>query len=183
MSRRPVASKLHAARRLAGDRAGVAAIEFALVMPILVSLFLGTFELTNLLLANSKLTEAAQTAADLVAQQKSVVKADITNFGNAARQIMAPFPTTPLGLAYASVTFDAAGKPGLAWHDEDNAPAIVNPTSLVTGLGGAGDSVVIVQVRYAYTSPISFVLQSSYSLADTAFRRPRLVPAVACNAC
>jgi Flp pilus assembly protein TadG len=183
MTRRPLASMLRAVRSLARNGAGVAAIEFALVMPILLSLFLGTFELTNLLLASSKLTTAAQTAADLVAQQKSVAKADITNYGNAAREIMAPFAATPLGLAYASVTFDAAGKPTLAWHDEDNAPAIVNPTSLVAGLGAAGESVVIVQVRYAYASPISFVLQSSYSLSDTAFRRPRLVPAVACNAC
>jgi Flp pilus assembly protein TadG len=170
-------------RRLIGDRRGTAAIEFALILPILISLFLGTFELTNVLLANSKLTSAAQTAADLVAQQTAVAKADITNYANAARQIMAPFPSGALGVAYASVTFDAAGTPKLAWHDEDNAPAVVNPTSLVTGLGAAGDSVIIVQARYAYTSPISFVLQSTYALSDTAFRRPRLVSAVTCNAC
>src|SRR5712671_5388223 len=54
--------------RIAGDRAGTAAVEFALIMPLFVTLFFGTFEVANLLLADMKLTATAQAAADVLAR-------------------------------------------------------------------------------------------------------------------
>jgi Flp pilus assembly protein TadG len=56
--------------RLAWDRSGLAAIEFALVPPVMLLLFIGSFEATNLVLASMKLEASAETAADLVAQTK-----------------------------------------------------------------------------------------------------------------
>jgi Flp pilus assembly protein TadG len=53
-------------RYLRRDQSGLAAVEFALIFPIMLLLFLGSFETTNLVLAYMKLEASAETAADLV---------------------------------------------------------------------------------------------------------------------
>src|SRR5690349_23717148 len=92
------------------DSTGLAAVEFALIFPIMLFLFLGSFETTNLVLAFMKLEASAETAADLVAQTRvnTVLQStDFTNITNAAKQVLSPLPTsgTLLKIAYASVTY------------------------------------------------------------------------------
>src|ERR1700756_3217970 len=88
------------------DRSGTAVIEFALVMPGLLTLCIGSYEAANLILADLKLEAAAETASDLVAQTRinTVLQAtDFTNFTNAVKQVMTPYPTSgsQLKIAYA----------------------------------------------------------------------------------
>jgi Flp pilus assembly protein TadG len=176
---------------LAHDRSGVAAIEFALVFPVMLLLFIGSFETTNLVLAFMKLEASAETAADLVAQTKvnTVLQStDFTNITNAAKQVLTPLPTsgTQLKIAYASVTY-STGAPAIDWHYEVNSataittgniPNSVSLSNLGSQTTGSTDSVIIVELTYAYSSPLSYVLNSSYTLSESAFNRPRYVNCV-----
>lgn len=172
--------------RLATDCAGTAAVEFALIMPLFATLFFGTFEIANLLLAEMKLTATAQAAADLVAAAPSSPKyltaSDFADMTNAVSQIMTPLPTTTqLKIAYANVTYDR-GTPLIDWHYETNGasaitmgtiPNGVDMTTLGSTASGSTDSVIVVRVQYAYTSPISYVLAKTWDLTEAAFERPR----------
>jgi len=176
---------------VARDRTGVAALEFALVLPIMLMLFIGSFEVTNIVLAYMKLEASAETAADLVSQTraKTVLQStDFTNITNAAQQVLTPLPTSSsqLQIAYASVTY-STGSPVIDWHYEvnsataitvANANNIENLANLGSESSGSTDSVIIVQLTYAYSSPVSYVLNSSYTLSEWAFNRPRYVNCV-----
>jgi Flp pilus assembly protein TadG len=165
---------------LARDGSGTAAIEFALILPVLVTLFFGTVEIANLTLAYMKLVSAAETVADLVTQQTTVSSTDIDNIAQAGKLVLTPLPPAPFGVAIASVTFNPAnGNPTLAWQDTRNAAAMTSPTTLAAGYGSAGDSVVIVVATYSYISPISYILTGAITLSETAYLRPRLSAAVA----
>lgn len=178
-------------RRVARDRDGTVAVEFALILPILTTLFFGSFELSNLALAYLKVTDAAETAADLLAQTRvntTLQTADFTNITNAAAQVLTPLATGAgqVKVAYASVTYNT-GAPVIDWHVEQNgATAIVagaipnnqNLSSLGVAAVGSSDSVVIVQLTYSYTSPLSFILNANYTLTKSAFNRPRNVDCV-----
>lgn len=178
-------------RRAARDRDGTVAIEFAFVLPILLTLFLGSFELSNLALAYLKLNDAAETAADLVAQtdvNETLQTADFNNITSAAEQVLTPLPTGSgqLKAAYASVTYNT-GSPVIDWHVEENGAAPISAGSIPNGqdltkLGvaspGSTDSVVIVRLQYAYTSPLSFIISKNYTLTKAAFNRPRNVDCV-----
>ena len=59
-------------RGLWRDRKGVAALEFAMLLPLLVILLIAIIEVSNLHLAGRKATVAAQSAADLAAQERFV---------------------------------------------------------------------------------------------------------------
>ena len=95
----------------ARDRSGTAAVEFALVLPGLLTLCIGSYEAANLILADLKLEAAAETAADLVAQSKQLIlcfKARTSPTSpTRSKQVMSPFPTASnqLKIAYASVTY------------------------------------------------------------------------------
>jgi Flp pilus assembly protein TadG len=173
------------------DRSGTAAIEFALVLPVMVMLFLGSYETANLVLAHMKLEASAETAADLVAQVRvnTVLQStDFTNITNAAGKVLTPLPAsgTQLKIAYASVTY-STGTPVIDWHTEVNSaspitvaaiPNNANLANLGNETSGSTDSLIIVTLTYSYSSPISYVLSSSYTLSASAFNRPRYVTCV-----
>jgi Flp pilus assembly protein TadG len=180
--------------KLACNRSGVAAIEFALVLPVMLLLFMGSFEATNLVLASMKLEASAETAADLVARTKvnAVLQStDFTNITNAAKQVLTPLPTsgTQLKIAYASATY-STGTAVIDWHYEVNSATAITTANIpnsasLANLGsqtsGSTDSVIIVKLTYAYSSPISYVLSSSYTLIESAFNRPRYMNCVPVN--
>ena len=161
------------------DRAGVAAVEFALLMPVLATLFFGLFEGSQAIMAYMKLIAATQTIADLVTQQQSIGNTDIDNFYMAGKLVMTPLPGASLGIAVTSVTFDPnTGAAAVAWQDTRNATPLNNAATLAAGYGQKGESVVIVQGTYAYTSLLHFVMPSALTLSQIAFSRPRLVGAI-----
>jgi Flp pilus assembly protein TadG len=173
------------------NSSGLAAVEFALILPIMLLLFLGSFEVTNLVLAYMKLEASAETAADLVAQTRvnTVLQStDITNITNAAKQVLYPLPTSGslLKTAYASVTY-STGSAVIHWHTEingatpittTNVPYNVSSANLGNQTSGSTDSVIIVTLTYSYSSPFSYVLNSSYTLTESAFNRPRYMNCV-----
>jgi Flp pilus assembly protein TadG len=168
-------------RSFVKSRRGVALIEFAFVLPVMVLLFLGTFEASRAVRAKMKASNAAQSIADLIAAQNSVSTTDMANYCQGAKMVMLPFPGAPLKAAVASVTNGARD-----WHDETcgSATAIASPTSIATSLSnGSGNSVIIVQTSYTYSSFLAYVLPASITMTQTAFGRPRNIDTVACATC
>ena len=177
---------------LARDQRGMAVVEFALLLPTLLTLFIGSYEAASLMLADQKLEAAAETAADLVAQtvvNTVLQSSDFTNISNAVTQVMTPFDTsgTKLKIAYASITY-STGTAVIDWHKEVNsAPAIslahlpngATTGNLGTAATGSSDSLIVVQVTYSYSSPLSYVLNTAYTLSEAAMNRPRYVNCVA----
>ena len=170
---------------LAGDASGFVAIEFALLLPVLITIFCGLIEVTQGVIVYMKLASAAETVSDLVAQQQSVSDSSVDDYYTAAQLVMAPAATDGLGLAVASVTFDAAnGTPSIAWQETRGPGVAMNDlTTAVTGLGassasGAADSVIVAEATYTYTSLLQYLLQSPITLTQRDYSRPRLVATV-----
>lgn len=164
------------------DRAGNAMVEFALLMPILATIFFGMFEGAQAILAYMKLVAATQTIADLITQQQSLTSTDMDNFNRAGQLVMTPFTAASFGYAATSVTFDInSGTPAVAWSQTRNANTLNNATTLAAGYGQKGESVIIVQGNYAYSSLFHYVLPGSITMTQIAFSRPRLVSSIPYN--
>ena len=78
---------------------GVAAIEFALVLPILVLIFFGLVESANLLTADARLRAATAAAGDMIAQvdKVNIEQNDLDDAWLGAQEIIKPIPTTFAG--------------------------------------------------------------------------------------
>jgi Flp pilus assembly protein TadG len=65
------------------DARGIAAVEFAFVLPIMLTLYLGCVEVTQGVIANRQITAVARTIADLASQQTG----SLTDTGNSANGV------------------------------------------------------------------------------------------------
>ncbi len=102
-------------RRFARDERGVGAIEFAILFPVLLMLYLGAFELTVGLNVSKRASRSAGSIADIVSQQSSVTKSVLATMPSVAGAIFAPYSTTGLTLKITGITIDATGKATVAW--------------------------------------------------------------------
>jgi Flp pilus assembly protein TadG len=181
-----VRRRLHAA---CGSRRGAALVEFALILPVMVFLFFGTFEATRLVRAVMKVGNATQTYANLVAADFSgtLALADLSNDCAGARLVLTPYAGAPFSAAIASVT-NNSGTRSQDWHDITHCGSGVSSisgTSLAPSnlTPNNGDSVIVVKAQYSYTSPITYLLPSSQTLTQTAFARPRNNSTLTCASC
>lgn len=171
--RLPSTCFLRRLRRLGGDRRGMAAVEFALIMPIMVVLFAGVVEVTNFLMLDKKMIAATQSAADLVAQADSLSTSEMSDILTAAEMIMDPYPSANVALAVASVRFDSDGNAYEDWNQGINGGAVTGSVSLAAGMGAADESVIIARMTYAYTPVFGQLIMSPRTLEELSFTRPR----------
>ncbi len=81
------------------DRRGVAAIEMAMIAPVLVLLYFGTVDLANWYMAHRRLVVAGSTIADLTTQSPGTVTgAEIKNFWTGIGDIIEPLPIDSIKL-------------------------------------------------------------------------------------
>ncbi len=172
-------------RRLAKDARGVSAVEFALILPLMLTLYLGGNELTHALTAARKVTHATSSLGDLVTQTKAVNAADMTKIYDVVASILTPYPTTAglLRIKVSGIRIDGAG---LAWVDwgsafQDTPLVKDDPFSLPSGVAVANTFIVTAEVHYAYTPVIGYALTGTFDLHDQFYLRPRLSNTVAFN--
>lgn len=114
-------------KKLAKDREGMGAVEFAIIVPILLMVYITSFELTIGLSVAKRATRASGTIADIVTQQTSVNKAYLKTMLNAADGIFEPYNINGLKLKITGISVDAAAKPTVVWSwaQDDTRPYVV----------------------------------------------------------
>ena len=99
------------------DQKGVSAVEFAMVLPLMVTLYLGVVEVSQGVAIQRKVTLTARTVADLASQVTGINNSDMTNMLTAASAVVAPFPPGELKVTVSAVSIDANGVARVAWSD------------------------------------------------------------------
>ena len=166
--------------QFAKDIRALGALEFALMVPVMLILWTGTVELAEFHLASRKVTVAAQSAADLISQEVSVTEAQLEDIVQAVTAIMGPFPVKGLGITFVSVEADSDGRVTIGWRFDGGVAAAGEgaiPTRAIP-LVGQDDSVIVAIITYRHRG--TFKIFSDGSAIDTviteeAFIRPRRV--------
>lgn len=169
-------------RPLGRDRSGVVSLEFALLLPLLLVLGFGCFEVGWVLQAEQKAQAVADDMAQLVAASAettgtayipgdcSVGYLEIDSTPNAARML--------LQISVASVTNYAGTGVTVDWNQACAFSSAVNdPAGLATTAPSLvqqpGDSVIVTQIALTYWAPIHFVLTpESWTLTAHGYARP-----------
>ncbi|HUZ13288.1 MAG TPA: TadE/TadG family type IV pilus assembly protein [Caulobacteraceae bacterium] len=174
-----------ALRRLRWDRRGVAALEFALIVPILFLLYFGVEELTLAVMTERRVAHTASTVGDLVAQAASITQAQVGDAFAIGDAIVYPFPTTPLQLRVTSIVADAKGRTTVAWSRGDGLAALAKGSAVAvsSNLVAPNESVIMAEAHYLYTPATSFVVRTSIPFNETYYLRPRLSDQVVCADC
>jgi len=162
------------------DHRGMAATEFALITPLLITLYFGVTELTDALVVNTRVTRVASTAADLVGQDTSITNAEMDNIFSALDSIMFPYPNDATTIVISSLVDAGNGQVKVDWSSAHNGSAR-GKNSYVTipsGLLASGGSVIYAEVTHNYSSPAGQLIYGTITMSDEFFVRPRRVAKV-----
>lgn len=163
-------------RRTRRDRSGVAALEFALIFPALIALYLGCVDATQILTANRKASNVASAVGDLVAQALQIDNDEVNNIFGAAAAMIEPLPAGDLSVIISSVIMQPDGTTEVVWSDAMNGSghAAGSAITIPEGLIGPGATVIVSEVTYSYHSAVSELVSSGgVDLADTFYLLPR----------
>jgi Flp pilus assembly protein TadG len=168
-------------QRLISDPRGVSAVEFAMLLPLMLTLYLGGVEISQGVGIDRKVTLTTRTIADLASQVASINNASMTNMLNATTAVMSPYPTSQLKVTVSSVTIDANGVAKIAWSDtfQGTKRAVGSTVTLPAALNVPSTSLIWSEVSYSYTPTIGYVVTGTLNLSDQIWMRPRLSDSVA----
>lgn len=172
--------------RLSRDETGIAAVEFAMIVPIMFFLFVGAVEFSQALTVDRRVTQAASSTADLIARAPSqgLTTTQVDNELRIIEQLIEPFDLSQLTVRIVSVKANAVpGNPGAVnyvvdWSrdNRNGTPYARNSpyTSIPAGLLVAGESVIVAESSYNYTPLIfNYFIQSAFSLEERFYLKPR----------
>ncbi|HEX5379602.1 MAG TPA: TadE/TadG family type IV pilus assembly protein [Phenylobacterium sp.] len=161
--------------RFTRDRRGAAAVEFALIAPIMLLLYYGLAELTQGLMADRRAAHVAATIGDLAAQDTQLNQTEIDDVFMVGQAIISPFPSAPLSMRITSVKADASGNPKVVWSKASGTmTALTGDVSGVpAGLIAANESVIMAEASYHYTSSIKKVIPNGLNFSQKYYLKPR----------
>ncbi len=167
--------------RFRRTREGTAAVEFALILPVMIVLFFGVVEVSQALSCRSDVINVASTTADLTAQASTMSSADVTNVFNAASAILYPYNASAAKITITSIVYNpdtgSLTSGTVAWSCANSGPGhgkdttITLPDRLMT----EGGSVIMAEVTYDYTSPTTLTMGTSMTMQNTFYAKPRRV--------
>src|ERR1700750_1503734 len=94
---------------------GLAALEVALVAPVMILLYMGLAELTMAMMAERQAAHSASVVGDLVAQSTQMNATQMVDIFHVGTAIMKPFPATGIKYRVSSIKADVNGVPKVVW--------------------------------------------------------------------
>jgi Flp pilus assembly protein TadG len=194
--------------RLFKDTRGLAATEFAFIVPFMLVMFFGTVEISSGVAVDRKVTLVARTLSDLLSQAgpppppapvSSYAPADDTYLQNvftAGIAILTPYCAVPATLQLTEIYVDKNQVAKVQWSKAASVPTCnATQVTLTNSTRSAGDTITIPptllvkqtylifsEVSYNYTPMgIGYVMKSNVILSDVSYTRPRQVVCVIYN--
>jgi len=171
-------------RRLARDNRGAAAVEFALILPVMLTLYIGTLEASALISTDRRVQVVNGTVGDLVARANKEIRAStLLDYFRAAQNILLPYSTDGLVQTVTLVAVAANGTTSVRWSRRYTAGANNHVQGYTTGTTFAlpaetiaiarNSWVVVSETSYTYTPLLGLIMPADFPLGKQNFYSPR----------
>ncbi len=186
MSKKSLLSRLNPRTKWRGVRGirynedGVSAVEFALIAPVLLLIYLGVVELSLLMRVDRRVTSTSASLGDLTARLATVTDDDMGEMFEAAKVLMQPYNAEGARMRITSIVDDGDGVPKVDWSDAHNmtpyssGEVVAVPAGIISSPG----SIILSEVQYEYDSQLGGFLDTSKTISDKFYLRPRRVGAI-----
>jgi Flp pilus assembly protein TadG len=161
---------------LSTNNSGVAAVEFAMIIPLMAMLLVGTNEFSAGVAIDRKVTIMARTLSDLTSQNDKVTDAQLTNFFNASKAIMTPYSSAPVEGTITELWINPTTlKARVQWSQGANARSPGDIIEIPEALKIAGTYLIYSEVKYKYVPSVAWFINKAngITLSDVTFTRPR----------
>jgi Flp pilus assembly protein TadG len=191
--------------RIAGllsDRRGVAAVEFALIVPLLLSMYFVTMEVAQGIEANKKVSRIGSMVADIVTQQQTIHKSELEAIMRIGEATLQPYNRSEPSITITAieVTDEAAPAVKVVWSRKLVAGAFSagaakgSTTTVPATLKIKGSFLVRAESSLAYRPVITWAASAKptlgltaafdgISMKETYYLRPRMSTTIPCDDC
>jgi Flp pilus assembly protein TadG len=170
------------ARAIDTDCQGTAMIEFAITLPVLLTLYLGCVQICDVVAVYRKTTTTARTIVDLTSLKTTIDDAVLQEIFDSSSQVMVPYSTAKLRMVVTQVSIDNLGVAKVDWSANSGSGSTKDTKgstyTLPTGVGVNNTSIIIGRVNYDYSADIGGVLNTVMPLADTIYMYPRSIKTI-----
>lgn len=175
-------------RRFRKEERAAAAVEFALIVPFLITLYMGSLEAAALFTVDKRINSISATIGDLVAQWDpddgdltTGSGSTLTDYLNASTGILVPYSTTGLKIVVSLVQVKTNGTTKVLWSKANAAGTAKTTGNSYTDLASTtqmnsvsrGGCVIAAEVSYSYKPVLGQVFTTALNLKHTNYFLPR----------
>jgi Flp pilus assembly protein TadG len=179
-------------RRFAGSTSGLAAIEFAIILPVLLLLLLGTFDAGRAITIYMKVRAATYTLAAVTNQYSTTTPiqlADMQAITGATAAVLSPYPSAPASVTITQVKQTSSTQAVVSWSYTVNGTAYGAgstwsriPSLLSTNKACSGTGYpcyfIYAEVKYVFTPSFGYFAVGSINFSDSLYTTPRSSPCI-----
>ena len=160
--------------KIARDQRGVSAVEFALLAPMMIGLYLGCVEISQGVSADRKVSLVSAALANLSAQVSTISTTDMTNILDASSAIISPYSASLLKMTVTCLKIDANKNVTVKWSVTRGGTANSGTMSIPSALAVANTQLLFAQASYAYTPTVGYTISGTLTLSDQMYMSPRI---------
>jgi Flp pilus assembly protein TadG len=165
-------------RRFGASTRGVAAIEFAMIAPVLAVMFLASFDGGRAIAAYMKMRATTFALAAITNQYSTIQSTDMTSIVGAASQIMAPYATSGSNpaITISQITINNKGKATISWSYSQGGTARAQGSSITlpaTALQTKNSYLILAEVSYTFTPLFGLFTSGNLTFSDNIYVTPR----------
>lgn len=179
-------------KRFLGAERGVAAVEFAMILPLLLAVYIGSAEAGTLLITDRKVQSVAGALGDLVARSnKSVTTAQLLDYFEASTSIMSPYSTSELTQTVTAVRVSEDGEATVSWSVEFTGAAMSTGTRYIRDDAYAlpdemiavalGQTVIAAEADYTHRPVLGLFFDQAINLHRSNYFVPRFGGTITVN--
>lgn len=162
--------------RARSNERGVAAVEFAFVLPVMLTVYFGVVEIGQGVMIDRKITQLTRALGDLAAQGTTLPTTEVGNIFDAATTVIMPYTSVAPRMSVTSIVIDKAGLARVCWSEQRNSTAPARGSTIVVpdSMKIAGTSLIMAQASYEFTPTIGYLITGSIVIGnDPIYLRPR----------
>jgi len=162
-------------RRFIQSTRAVAAIEFAMIMPALMIIFLGSFDAGRAINIYMKVRSATYALAAITNQYPTIAASDMTTITGATSKIFYPYSTTPAVVTISQIAISNVGAATIAWSYSQGGTARAqgSPITVPANLAVKNSYLIFAEVSYAFTPMFGYFSSGSINFSDNLYTTPR----------
>lgn len=147
---------------------GIAATEFALILPLMIAIFFGMLEVSDAMMASRRVQTAVNSLADLVSQERDLTTGELDDIMVGVNRMLAPTTGSTVVMRVTSVIVDPAdpNKLKVQWSRDNSGATPYSAGSDFTRLAdktvvNSGASLIVGEVTYSHATALTHMFVTS----------------------
>jgi len=167
-------------RRLRQDVQGFAAVEFAMIVPVLIVMLMGAVETSDALTVSGRMINISGSVADMAARCTTLTTGDLRDMMSISGSLLGHYSPQDLYVEVVDVQADANDNLTVAWsYDSGHSSPLAAGSSysgLSPGLVPVNGELIVATATYNYSSPMGHFIHGRVKLTHTSYNSPRVGP-------